>query len=127
MLPEQAIGHHVIYDIDNDGTQKDESIPWNERTNESGYSGLTHEHVRFLIFGACEEQKQQTFTRLVHNRYKNLVFDLFGKAHEQARGNVYTSVFDVMEQAAVKALLAQGADELPEEKHYKLRQSHEFT
>lgn len=56
----------------------------------------------------------------------NVVLTCFEEAHDRAKRIVYTPVFDVMGQAAVKAFFTMGADELPDDLMYKLAESQNF-
>lgn len=56
-----------------------------------------------------------------------MLLDLFEEDRAQAKRNVYTLVFEVMEQVAVNAFLTGGADELLDDKMYKPAESQDFT
>lgn len=71
-------------------------------------------------------EHEKRLLRLVDKRCKKMVHDLSQKLQERALDNVYTPIHGVMEQAAGKALLNQGADELLEEENYKLAESQHF-
>lgn len=53
---------------------------------------------------------------LIDDRCKNVILVLFEEAHEQANGNVYTALFNVMQQATVEALFTGDADYLFDDK-----------
>lgn len=55
-----------------------------------------------------------------------MVLDLFEEAHEQAKTNVYTPAFEVIEQAYLKTFLFGDADDLLDEKMYRLAESKSF-
>lgn len=57
---------------------------------------------------------------------ENVIFAFFKEAHNHANGNVYTPIFKITEQAAVKASLTGRVDELLDDKMYMLAESQEF-
>lgn len=65
--------------------------------------------------------------RLVNEKCRNVVLDLFHKAHEQAKMNLHTPVFKVMKKAAEKAFLTAEAKELLKDKMYELSEYVDFT
>lgn len=73
------------------------------------------------------ENHKKWLRRLIHDTCKNVVLDLFGEAHEQAKRNVHTPVFEDMEQTGVKAFFTGRAHELLDDEMYKLAKSQEAT
>lgn len=68
--------------------------------------------MRRLIREVFEKHEKRRLGSLIDNRYKNVVLALFEEAHEQAKRNVYTLIFEVMEQAIMRAFFIGGADVL---------------
>lgn len=60
------------------------------------------------------------------NRCERVSLALFEEDHDFANGSVYTSVLEVMKQAAVKALLNGEAEDLLDGEMYRLDESHDF-
>lgn len=56
-----------------------------------------------------------------------MVLGLFKDAHEQAERNIYTPAFEVTVEAAAKSLFTERAEELLDDKVYKLVESRDFT
>lgn len=56
-----------------------------------------------------------------------MVLARFEETQERAKINVYTPIFEVTEQAAVKTFFAGGAEGLPDDKMYKPSESQYFT
>lgn len=52
---------------------------------------------------------------------------LFEEAHEQVKKNIHTTLFGVIEQTAVKTFFNEGANELLDEKMYKLADFQDVT
>lgn len=80
-----------------------------------------------MIREALEEQKKERLRPVIVDKCERVVFALYEEAHVGADGNVYKVVFDVMEQAAVKAFFSGGADKQLGDKMYKLAASQKFT
>lgn len=56
----------------------------------------------------------------------SLVLDLLIIAHEQVKGNIYTLIFEIMEQAAVKNIFRVAVGKLHDDTLEKLAEFHEF-
>lgn len=80
-----------------------------------------------LICRALEEYEKERLARLVDDRYEKVVLPLFEEAHGHAKGNVFTPVVEAIQQAVVKAFFNKRADELRNDKMYKLAESHDTT
>lgn len=92
---------YVKQEAQNEGIDEKESIPENESINGSGYSGSTHDEVRRLDPEALQKHEQRIQRRLIVYRCKGVVLDLFEETREQARRNVYTPAFEVMDHAVL--------------------------
>lgn len=102
-------------------------MPEDESRGKSSYSERAHDGVRRFIRKFLEEYEERRLGRLTDDRCKNVVLAFFKEAHERAKGNVCTSVFEVMGQTAVKTVFTGGAEELLDDQMYKLSESQDFT
>lgn len=82
--------------------------------------------MRCLICEAPEKHEKSRLGRLIDSRCEKVDLLLFGKGHKHAKGDVYTPVFEIMKQPAVKAFFTGGVDELLGGKMYKLDKSQVF-
>lgn len=87
---------HVEAEPHNDVPDEDKPIPENEFTNKSSYSALTDDEVPRSIHEAVKKHEQESRISLVDDSYMNMVFAHFEEVHEQAEGNVYTALLEVM-------------------------------
>lgn len=69
-----------------------------------------------MIRKALKEHIERRLERLIDGRRKSVVPALFEESYDWAKKNIYTHVFDGTEQAAVKAFLFKGANELFDDK-----------
>lgn len=99
----------------------------NKPSNGSGYSGPAYDHIRWSIPETLEKHDQRRLRHVIDYRSKNVILDLFEEALEQAKGIVYTHLFEVTNQATVKVFFNEGVDELHDNNMYKLAESQEFT
>lgn len=67
--------------------------------------------------------RKKGLRRLLKDKYINVVPNLFKEAHRKSKRNVHTPVFNIMGQAAMKAFFTREADELHNDKIYKLANS----
>lgn len=95
-----------------DGIDEEGRMPANESSNESGYSGHSPYKERRLIREVPEEHKQRRPRGVIEDRCNIVVLSFYEEAHEHAKRNIYTFVFKLMEQTAVKALFTARADQL---------------
>lgn len=82
----------------------------NKSRNKSGYSRPSHFDNRRLMLEALGKHEKGRLGRRTDNRCEKVVLSLSEEVHERIKRNVYTAFFEFMEQAAVKAFLAGGAE-----------------
>lgn len=76
-----------------------------------------------MIREALEDHEGRRLKRLVDGNCEKVILALFEEAHELAKENVCKPIFEVMEQVAVKDFFTAEADELLEDKMYRLAES----
>lgn len=59
VLPEKAMEDHVEQELHSEGLDEEEPMTENESSNESVYSGPTHDDVRRPILGAFKNHEQR--------------------------------------------------------------------
>lgn len=75
-----------------------------------------------MIREVVEDRDEETLRRLPDNRCKKAFLALFEKALDRGSENCCTAV-KVMRQAAIKTFFTREADELADDKIYKLAKS----
>lgn len=76
---------------------------------------------------AFEERDRRELRRLIDSRYKIVLIARFQEAHEPAKRNVYTDVFEVMKQVSVNFFFQDEADRLLDDNMYQLAEPQQFT
>lgn len=110
-----------------EGIDEEEPIPENKSSNESGYSGPTHDVDRCLILEALEEHEHWRLGPLIHEKCKNEVLTLLEEAHKRFRKPVSTSDWGTIEQEYFKTLFTGASVEVLYKTMYKLSESQDFT
>lgn len=87
----------------------------------------TYDTVLHLIREVLEEHVKRKSGRPVADGYEKVVLALFKKAHWRPKGSVYTTVFVVIEPAAVKAFFSGAAYYIRYDKINKLANSQDLT
>lgn len=98
VLPQQAVDDHEEKEPHNEGIYEGKPMSKDELSRESGFSGRTHHDVRRLIHKALEEQEQAVMKRLIEDRCRNVVLELFEEAHEQTKRHFYSPVLGFSER-----------------------------
>lgn len=101
--------------------------PENKLSVEFGYSELSHHNVRRMILESLKGLDEGKQSRMIDSRCKRMALILSGKPRKRAKVNAYTLVFEVMEQAAVIAVIIQGDEGLLDNKFYNFRTSQDST
>lgn len=68
---------HVENEPNDEGIDKEERMPENDWSSESGYSEPTHDEIRRLIYESFKEQKERRLWHLIGKWCKKMVIDLF--------------------------------------------------
>lgn len=89
-----------------------EPTPENESTNESSYSTLTHEYEHPVICKSLKGDEERRLNPVEDDGCEKVILALLEDAYKRTNGNVYISVFKVIEQAAVEAFFTEGPEEL---------------
>lgn len=76
-----------------------------------------------MILEVLKEHKEGRLRRLTDDRCEKFVLRILEDAHERTKENFYMFVFEVTGQIAIKTFLTAGADELLDDKMYKLAES----
>lgn len=100
-------------------------MPDSDSTNESAYSGPTHDNMCRMIRQGLEELEEKRLKHHIYDRRKKVVLALLEKAHEPPRGSIYTPVFQIVEQATVKVYFTVGTDEMLDDMINKLAGPHD--
>lgn len=117
---------HVEDETQPEGIAKEVDMPENEPSIEYGYAGPTHGDVRRMVLEALHKREKDRLRHLVHDRCTEGILLLFQQAQERAIDNVYTRICKVLAQEGVNAFLTEGAEELFDEKMYRLAEIQDY-
>lgn len=92
----------------------------NESRNKSGYSEPAHRNGCRLFQEALEENDERRIKRLITSRCNSVFLALIEEAHGRIKRIIHTRIIQDMERVALKAFFTKEADELLDDKLYKL-------